>query len=87
MILFFVIFDPLMSFAFIFSTTKEMNTSERVKTAMLAIGAASFLSYAVLLLGDELLKLFSTTQLPEEARALRRYRLYGRLILPNRHLV
>jgi multiple antibiotic resistance protein len=60
-ILYFVIFDPLMSLSFFFAATKNMDTKQRIKTATLAIMVACFVSYTFLLFGLELLKFFSTT--------------------------
>jgi multiple antibiotic resistance protein len=59
-VLFFVIFDPLMSFAMFFAASKTMNKKQRVNTALLAILVAGGLSYIVLFSGEGLLKLFST---------------------------
>ena len=60
-ILFAVIFDPLASFAVFFTATRSMGLHERQRTATYALLVAGGLSLAVLLLGDRLLGLFSTT--------------------------
>ena len=60
LVLFFVIFDPPVSFAVFSVATKEMSVSERKRTAFLAIGVAAALSYLVLFFGNDLLKIFST---------------------------
>ncbi len=59
-ILFFVIYDPLISIPFFLNTTKNMNEEERFKTATLAILVASIISIAVLFSGIRLLNLFNT---------------------------
>lgn len=59
-ILFFVIFDPLMSFAVFFTATEKMSRELKNKTAFLAILVAFSLSFSVLLLGENFLKFFST---------------------------
>ncbi len=59
-ILFFVIYDPLLSIPFFLNATKNMNKEERFKTATLAILVASIISIAVLFLGIRLLHLFNT---------------------------
>ncbi len=60
-ILYFVIFDPLMSLSFFFAATKNMDIKQRIKTATLAIFVACLVSYTFLLFGLQLLKFFSTT--------------------------
>ncbi len=60
MILFFVIYDPLLSIPFFLNATENMNEEERFKTATLAILVASIISIAVLFLGIRLLHLFNT---------------------------
>jgi len=60
-VLFFVIFDPLASFAVYFSLTRDMPPTERRRAGALAIAVAAGLSLVVLLLGPGLLVLFSTT--------------------------
>ena len=59
-ILFFVIYDPLISIPFFLNATKNMNEEERFKTATLAILVASIISIAVLFSGIRLLNLFNT---------------------------
>lgn len=59
-VLFFVIFDPLMSFTVFFSATKDMRPKERSKTAMLSVLVAGILSALVWLLGAQLLNIFNT---------------------------
>ncbi len=60
MILFFVIYDPLLSIPFFLNATKNMDEEERFKTATLAILVASIISIAVLFSGIRLLHLFNT---------------------------
>lgn len=60
-VLFFVIIDPITSFAVFFVLTNEKSKEERMRTAVLAVAVAAVLIYAVLLLGQLLLKMFSTT--------------------------
>ncbi|NYT00595.1 MAG: MarC family protein [Methanocellales archaeon] len=59
-ILFFVIYDPLLSIPFFLNATKNMDKEERFKTATLAILVASIISIAVLFSGIRLLNLFNT---------------------------
>jgi len=59
-ILFFVIYDPLISIPFFLNATKNMNEEERFKTATLAILVAIIISIAVLFSGIRLLNLFNT---------------------------
>ncbi|MBN1426035.1 MarC family protein [Candidatus Fermentibacteria bacterium] len=59
-ILFFVIFDPFMSFAVFSTVTQHMTRKERTRTAVLGIVVAALISYAVLLFGERLLVLFNT---------------------------
>ena len=59
-ILFFVIFDPLVSFVVFLSSTSKMKIDEKRSTAILAVTVAAALSYAVLFLGTNLLSLFDT---------------------------
>ncbi|MDD5331326.1 MAG: MarC family protein [Candidatus Nanoarchaeia archaeon] len=59
-ILFAVIFDPLASFAVFLAASSKMKPKERRKTATYAILIALGLSLAVLILGETLLKIFST---------------------------
>jgi len=60
-VLFFVIIDPITSFAVFFVLTNEKSKEERMRTALLAVAVAAALIYAVLLLGQLLLRMFSTT--------------------------
>jgi multiple antibiotic resistance protein len=59
-VLFFVIFDPLMSLAVFVGATRHMTQREKHKTAALGVGVAFIVSYAVLFFGERLLDLFST---------------------------
>ncbi len=59
-VLFFVIFDPFMSFAVFYSSTRDMEREERRRTATMAILVASTISVSVLLFGERILELFST---------------------------
>src|SRR3989338_4043531 len=72
-VLFFVIFDPPASFAVFITGTHGMKEKERTKIASLAILVAAGLSFAVLLLGQNLLNLFNTT--------LDEFRVAGGIIL------
>ncbi|MFH0978336.1 MAG: MarC family protein [Candidatus Woesearchaeota archaeon] len=72
-VLFFVIFDPPMSFAVFSITTQNLDDKERRKIAALAISVAAVLSYGVLLLGPRLLDTFSTN--------LEDFRVAGGIIL------
>jgi len=58
--LFFVIFDPFMSFSVFFSITKDFPKRQKRKIAILAVTVAAGLSFAVLLFGKILLDIFST---------------------------
>lgn len=58
-VLFIVIFDPMASFVVFVIATKSMSEADRKRTALLAILTASLISYAVLLLGQQLLDLLS----------------------------
>lgn len=60
-VLFFVIIDPLATFAVYFSLTRDMPPRERNRVATLGLSVAAGLSLVVLLLGPSLLVLFSTT--------------------------
>lgn len=60
-VLFFVIFDPLASFAVFFALTEEMAAPQRRRTALLGLFVAAALSLVVLLAGPALLTLFDTT--------------------------
>ena len=59
-ILFFVIFDPLASFVVFLSVTSKMEIHEKRSTAILAVVVAAVLSYAVLIMGTNMLSLFNT---------------------------
>jgi len=59
-ILFFVIFDPFMSFAVFSSLTRGLSPADRKKTASLAILVACLVSGVILLFGEGLLELLST---------------------------
>lgn len=59
-ILFFVIIDPLVSFAVFLAATKSMQIKEKKKIALIATSIALGLSMLVLLLDVRLLELFST---------------------------
>ncbi|MEO0025377.1 MAG: MarC family protein [candidate division WOR-3 bacterium] len=59
-ILFFVIFDPLLSFVVFFGATADMNPQEKRKTAVLAVSVALGISLLCLVFGAGLLKLFNT---------------------------
>jgi multiple antibiotic resistance protein len=60
-ILFTVIIDPLSSFAVFTSSTASMTAEEKKRTARYAVLAAAIMSYAVLLVGEPLLRLFSVS--------------------------
>jgi len=60
-ILFFVIIDPLASFTVFAVASASMNQKQRQKMAFYAVAVAAILSIVVLLLGENLLSLFSTT--------------------------
>ncbi|MCU0225105.1 MAG: hypothetical protein MUF27_13790 [Acidobacteria bacterium] len=60
-VLFFVIFDPLASFAVFFALTEEMVPVQRRRAALLGLLVATVLSLLVLALGTALLALFDTT--------------------------
>jgi multiple antibiotic resistance protein len=60
-ILFFVIIDPFASFVIFLSATRLMGPRDKTKTAVYAILVAFVLSFLVLILGENLLVLFSTT--------------------------
>ncbi len=60
-ILFFVIFDPLLSFIVFFGATAGMSPAEKRKTALLAVTVASAISLICLITGEGVLKLFNTT--------------------------
>lgn len=60
-VLFFVIFDPLASFAVFTVATAEMSPPERRRTAAQTVLAAAVLSYAILFIGEPLLHIFSVS--------------------------
>jgi multiple antibiotic resistance protein len=60
-ILFTVIIDPLSSFAVFTTSTSSMTAAEKKRTALYAVLAAAVMSYAVLLVGEPLLRLFSVS--------------------------
>lgn len=72
-ILFFVVIDPLASFFVFYATSSGMVPKERQKTGILAIVIAVLLCFLVLLLGQRLLELFSTT--------LDEFRIAGGIVL------
>ncbi len=59
-ILFFVIFDPLLSFIVFFGATAGMSPAEKRKTAILAVSVALTISLVCLVFGESILKLFNT---------------------------
>ncbi|MEI8364182.1 MAG: MarC family protein [archaeon] len=59
-VLFFVILDPLQSFAFFFVRTNALTKKERVNIALLATGIAIVILYAFLFFGKGVLDLFNT---------------------------
>ena len=72
-ILFFVVIDPLASFFVFYASSSKMSSHERRKTAMLAILIAFLLCFLVLIFGEGLLNLFSTT--------LDEFRIAGGIVL------
>jgi len=72
-VLFFVIFDPLASFAVFYVATKNVKVAEKRIIALYAILIASLLSFSVLFFGEQLLSLFTTN--------LNDFRVAGGLIL------
>lgn len=60
LVLFFVIIDPLASFAVFFVNTKDYKKKEKIKIAIMAVAIAALLSFLVLLFGENLLTIFST---------------------------
>jgi len=60
-VLFFVIIDPITSFAVFFVLTSDKTEAERMRTATMAVTVAAALAYGVLLLGSFLLDMFSTS--------------------------
>ncbi len=61
LVLFFVIFDPLASFIFFLVSTNSLNEAERKRTAFMAVLVAAAISFGVLIFGQNLLTLFSTS--------------------------
>ncbi len=59
-ILFFVIFDPLLSFVVFFGATAGMSPQEKRRTAILAVTVAIAISLVCLIFGEGILKLFNT---------------------------
>ncbi len=59
-VLFFVIFDPFISFSVFFIATKDMVARERTKTAFFAVLVAAVISYAFLIFENGVLTLFAT---------------------------
>jgi len=59
-VLFFVILDPLQSFAFFFVRTSGLSKSERINIALLATGIAIIILYSFLFFGKGVLDLFNT---------------------------
>ncbi|MEN9979513.1 MAG: MarC family protein [candidate division WOR-3 bacterium] len=59
-ILFFVIFDPLLSFVVFFGATADMTPQEKRRTAILAVSVAIGISLLCLVFGAGILKLFNT---------------------------
>ncbi|MBS3110661.1 MarC family protein [Candidatus Woesearchaeota archaeon] len=72
-LLFFVIFDPFVSLAVFVIATQGMDRGERNRTAIFAVAVAGILSLAVLLFGQGLLTVLSTT--------LEDFRVAGGIIL------
>lgn len=60
-ILFIVIFDPLVSLSVFFVATQYMTQKQRNRVAALALVVAGVISFLVLILGQQLLNLFNTT--------------------------
>ena len=59
-ILFFVIIDPLQTFAFFFARTHALNKNERLYIAILATSLAAIILYLFLFFGKGVLDLFNT---------------------------
>ena len=72
-VLFFVIIDPLATFTVFMVASSSMKDGQRKKAAMYAISIAIVLSGLVLVLGQKLLEIFSTT--------LDEFRIAGGIIL------
>ncbi|MGV8169240.1 MAG: MarC family protein [Candidatus Nanoarchaeia archaeon] len=62
-VLFFVIFDPLLSAVVFVSATKNMTSKDKVKVAIYATGVAMLVSAVFLLFGEAFLSLFSTNMM------------------------
>ena len=60
-VLFLVIFDPIASLSVFVSSTKSRTSHEQHKIAVFSVMVAGIVSLVVLLLGESLLNLFSTT--------------------------
>lgn len=60
-ILFFVIFDPLASFAVFYAATSHLREKERARIALYAVLVALILSLTVIIFGQQFLILFNTT--------------------------
>ncbi len=72
-ILFFVIFDPLLSFGVFAAATKSMKSEEKQKIALLSVGLALGISFIFLFFGEKVFSLFSTS--------LNDFRVAGGIIL------
>ncbi|MFH1052901.1 MAG: MarC family protein [Candidatus Woesearchaeota archaeon] len=72
-ILFFVIIDPMLSFAIFMANTKGLSEREKKRTALLAVALAAIISYAFLFIGERILTLFNTP--------LDNFRIAGGIIL------
>jgi multiple antibiotic resistance protein len=60
-VLFFVIFDPLLSLGVFVQATKGMKLQEKRKLGLLSVGIAALLSFLFLLFGLRILDVFNTT--------------------------
>jgi multiple antibiotic resistance protein len=58
-VLFFVIFDPFLSFSVFLTSTKDMSSKEKLKTGALSVMVAAIISYSFLIFGTGILKLFN----------------------------
>ncbi|MFH1315939.1 MAG: MarC family protein [Candidatus Woesearchaeota archaeon] len=72
-ILFFVIIDPMLSFAIFMANTKGLSEREKKKTALLAVALAAIISYSFLFIGERILIIFNTS--------LDNFRIAGGIIL------
>jgi multiple antibiotic resistance protein len=61
LVLFFVIFDPLLSIGVFVAATKQMKQAEKHRLALLSVGLASLLSFLFLFFGLKVLAVFNTT--------------------------